>query len=331
MLFTPENNAKSEELKEFIPVSSNSYSRLAVYLSNAEKYYLGKVVDPDTLAYFSTVDNAPAGSAVFSGSALEDFNATKEAIHLAKTAVANIALHLGYDVMNAEISASGFKRIETESEKSLFKYQEDKLRETFKSTGFNTLDALLNYMHDNVEYFPHFYDSEYFTDTSRELVPDTRTFNNVYHINNSCLVFKRMLPFLKRAEELNLASDLGGFYTELKADLAKKEPGEKYLKALPYVQKYLVYMSVYYAMPEVGVNIADNAVYFAENAGTQNDGNTELNVSDDRVTLLAERAKSYAEAYMRQLKTLLKTSFETELKTSDFPIRDNTDKKTFWT
>jgi len=78
-----------------------------------------------------------------------------------------------------------------------------------KNQVFNQLDTILEYLEKHISHFPEFKKSKYYTISKNTFIPDTATFNEIYDINNSRLVFLKMKYFVKDVENIELLFRLG--------------------------------------------------------------------------------------------------------------------------
>lgn len=332
MLFKSELNTNAEQIKEFIPVSAAvDFDRVKPFIDDAERDYLVPAIGADIY------NKLIAGGFDSSGSGAVPVSVGDKAVALARRAVINIAFYLGFDSLNSAMGASGFYRTESETQRGLYKYQEENIKERFKSAGFNGIDTLLAHLEENVEFFPEFYESDEFTVISTSIVPDTKTFNKIFFINNSRLVYKRMAQYMQIVEDVKLPAAMGDdFYNEVREKLFSRSPDEKYKALLPYLQKIIVHRAVAIAIFELGVNITDREVFYLGLAGGFPDSSTKKNIGNENAAQIAERANETADSYLAKLKKMLLADAEAFANfkgegSNYLHNRDNANKKTYWT
>ena len=125
----------------------------------------------------------------------------KQALRFAQDALANLALWYDFDELNTRLTDQGHQRQETESFKSLYKYQEDSLRASYRNKGFNALDRLLFLFNKNGEHFPGWAEAPAKVALSARIVRSTQEVDEVVFINNSAIIFLRLQPILKKLEQ----------------------------------------------------------------------------------------------------------------------------------
>jgi len=332
MLFTKDKNAKMEEIRNYISVSSSSeFDTMAPHIQNAERDYLVPLIGNDLYQKLLNFCNEEVHDLTD-----ESVQKTNQLLSFVRSAVIHIAYWIGFDVINALITDSGFKRTESNTVKSLFKYQEHNLKHYLRTSGFNGLDTVLQFLELNLADFKEFEDAPAFSLMKTSFVPTTSIFDDIYFINNSRLTFLRMKQHLQLLEETEILPILGpDTYAYLKEELAKPEPDSKVYRILPYIRKPLVFLASAMLMEESGADLTDNGLYFTAVSAVHVNDTENKPSSPERITLLTDRNRQLGNSYLALLRTYLYAH------PSDWPDaprfagnalqRNNTDKKTFWT
>jgi hypothetical protein len=331
MLFSKPKNLKMEEIKTFISVSESSrFESVAPHILVAERDFLIPVIGQPMYDELQIVCNAlPAVN--------PSANEKKAAVllDLVQSSVIHLAYWIGFDMLNAHISDGGFRRTESASVKSLFKYQETNLKLMFRTNGFNRMDQVLEYLEANLSVFTAFSSSGAFTVIKASFIPTTAVFNEIVFINNSRLTFLRMKAFMKLIEDTEIAPILGTVaFAYIKAEMIKATPAAKVTALLPFIRKPMAFLSAACLIQESGADLTDNGLYFASTiAGFKNDSEFKPAPSD-RINILYPRYQSIGETYLNHLRAYLLVNADSW---TDVPVstgsalrRDNTNKKTFW-
>lgn len=136
MLLSKEKNPKMEEVRRFVPVTSSSdFDSLIPHLGIAERDYLIPVIGQATYDRLQTLYNRNSESytgditpdSTSGDTELESEDLEKLLLQV-QSAVIHLAYWIGFDLLNAHITDGGFKRIESDTVKGLFKYQEENLK-----------------------------------------------------------------------------------------------------------------------------------------------------------------------------------------------------------
>lgn len=331
MLFSKSKNPKMEEIRNFISVSSSAdFDKLKPHIQNAERDYLVPVIG---LPMYEELQEFYDAELENVGSGIQE--ETAKLLTLVQSAVIHIAYWIGFDLLNAYLSDGGFKRVEAGDVKGLYKYQEENLKNYFRTNGFNGLDVVLKYLEDNLADFGEFSASPAYTLFKSSFIPKTETFNRIVYINNSRLTFLRMKPHMQLIEDTEIATLLGPVaYAFVKAEILKESPADKVKALIPFIQKPVAFLASAMLMEESGADLMDNGLYFTSTGLTKDNMTIQQPASGDRIATLVMRNRSFGEIFLNQLRIYLVTNAadwsEVTPSTGKVLRRDNTDKKTFW-
>lgn len=326
MLFT-----NLQEIQKYISVgNATELAALKPHIENAETAYIRPLLGPDMFDELQEFyDEMPADQLT------EVQEAMKELLGKVQKSLIHLAYWMGFQVLNATITSGGFKRTESTTTKSLFKYQEDELKEYFKTAGFNAMDEVLEFIEINIVHFNEFKLSPNYTVLKKAFIPNTRTFNEIILINNSRLTFLRLKSYSTLVEDMDIFPVLGAsIFDEIKAEMVKDAPLEKVKNILIYIRKAVAYLSASKLMEESGADLTEKGLYFESTSATNNSDRNKQPSNMDQVVALSKRYRMLGEAYLDQLKSFL------AVHTAEWPAysgqtgnvlrRDNGGKKTFW-
>jgi hypothetical protein len=264
----------------------------------------------------------------------------REVLRLAQRAVLNVALWVNFDVLSVRISDQGFQRQESDSWHPAYKYQEDNLRQTFRNTGLNAIDQLLEYLEANIDLFPAFEQSPAYTVSKKAIVRNTAEVQEVYDINSSRLVFLRLRPIINQVEELTLQPAIGD--TLYDALLAYLDDGTTSISGTAYpstsfdtlrtlCRKVVVMAAVIQLLRTTG-SVTDRGAYFAETIASGGGNETDRTVTDTRLQLLLTDAQRAYDGYLGRLTRWAMSEFADVNGGNPHTVlhRDNDGGKAFW-
>lgn len=320
-----------EEIRELLPVSKNvELLKIKPALQLAEDNFirsvLGKNMFEELEEFYNDLPQGPL---------TEVQESMLKLLQLTQTAIIHLAYYSGFDFLNAHVDNSGFQRTESNTTKSLFKYQEDNLKEYFKNAGFNGLDSLLEYLEDNKQHFSEFTQSETYKKLKGNFISDTRTFNELYFIGDSRLTFMRLLPYMRIIEDLTIKTIIGPENYELiKSEMIKDAPETRVKAILPEIQKPIAFLAVAMLMEDSGADLTDKGLFFEGTMSNQNNNQIKQPADKDRITSLVRRARSLGESYIVLLKNYLIENGTAwggfTAPASGLHNRDNEGKRTFF-
>jgi hypothetical protein len=324
-LFTKEKNKEAEEIKQFLPVNVKfNFETFAPALALAEQNYiipiLGKVLFNKLVAYYEGVP---------------DDSEYEELVRLVQFSECRLAYWKNYNTLSVMITDSGASR-DTPPDKTLFRSELEALLSELKNDGFDQLDVVIKFLEDNIDVFPEFKKSEYSTLLTNTFIPDTTTFNKIYNITNSRLVFLKMKYFVRDVERIELVHNLG---SEFIKEILENADDDKYKPILGNIQTYIVLMSVAKGIAELHKSPTEKGLVF-ETESASAGSNVKVDVVRQREM---QQTKEYftqrAEQYMAMVINYLNKNSETfpafrafagkDAPTDSVINRNNDNKKTF--
>ena len=329
-----------DEVKTHLVVGAGTdFNRVKPHIGNAETAYirplLGSSLFGQLQDHYDNQNTPSTGSG--SGLVPEPVEGEAMAALLSKVqkSLIHLAYYMGFQVLNVTISDSGFKRTESTTSKGLYHYQEDELKNYFKTAGFNAMDEVLEYLEENIDHFDDFDMQPTWTIYKSAFIPNTRTFNTIIDISASRLTFLRLKSYAMLVEDLNVRPLLGdAIFDEIKTEMVKDEPAAKVLAILPNIQKAIAFLSSAMLMEESGADLTEKGLYFESTTATAASDRNKQPAKQEVITALARRNRMYGENYLEGLKSFLirnPTDWPSYSgQTGNVLRRNNTDKKAFW-
>lgn len=319
MIFSIEKWDEGKEIRPFVSVAQDTeFETFEAPLRAAWDAFLmplmGETLTDNLISFYQKADASAA---------------EKQFVYLSQRACAYLAMWYSFDELNTYISDGGMFRPDGDTRKTLYKYQQQALKDTWKNKGFNALDELLAYLESKPDDFTNFASCPGNTLFRSAIVRNTQDVDDYCFINRSRLVFLRLLPHFRTVERTIVAPRLGEIYSNLLAELGKATPDEKYIKLRNALVPVVVNYAASRLMRETG-SLTDRGLFFETLTQTE-DMVTTSPVSDDRMMMQATMAEGDAIAYWRLVEIVLKAEFEyTASSAGRVPKRNNNDKKAFW-
>lgn len=259
----------------------------------------------------------------------------QQLLFYAQSAVANLALWYNFTELNTRLTDQGHQRQETENFKSLFKYQENSLRDTYRNKGYNTLDALLELLDSKVDTYPLWKESTSYGLRKKSIVQSAKEVDRVVFINHSCILFLRFVPILDSIDQTTMRTLLGirlhdALHEAIEA--GTKKIGDSTVEELRIrVGRVMINLAAAELIRESGT-LTDRGLYFESlTAGKEGDETAAVPGNRDRVNQAATYEQK-AELQMRQLNNFI-SNYIPDL-FAGFPkdayTRDNDGKSSLW-
>lgn len=174
-------------LREYISVNGSvDIDNVKPYLRKAERNFLKPLIGSAQLLVFESAQT----DAII-----------KEAQALAQEAVANFGYYLYLPIGAVQVTDNGIHVTANENTKTASDKQFKELQRSFKKSGHEALDELLEVMEKSADKFSAWFSSGCYTVYKELLVNKTSILNKYYHIFNSRQTFVAMKPTLKVVED----------------------------------------------------------------------------------------------------------------------------------
>lgn len=335
MFFSKDNWNNGQEMNAVIPVSSAlSFEKVYSSLQAADELYLIPVFGPALMATFRSIYDKEDKS-----------GDEKQLLQVLQVAEANLAYYTNFDALQLRITDQGFQRQQTENFGSPYKYQEDRLRQTFKNRGFNAIDRILDLLDAKFAELEGYTEMPVHATTRTDIVQRTAEVNRVHFINSSRLVFLRLVPILTAISYNELRPLLGWqLYTKMQKALedgtataevpaasASGDPVRTYEELRQQCIPFVVKKAVAQLLRETG-SITDRGLYFIGQAAGNSDNQTVTPATRREAHDAAAIAEAEAQRHADTLLAFIEWKWPEYFcgHQSDVFKRDNNDKKTFW-
>ena len=148
----------------------------------------------------------------------------KNCILFARKALANLMLWSHFDEMNVRVTDQGFQRQESDTFKTLYKYQSDALRQNYKNTGFNALETTIIRLESLIGDLDIWKSSPCHTKRKKRIVQTMEEVNRVFDIHSSFIIFLALEKDIEMIERTRVPSILGhSLYEKLMENIESGE------------------------------------------------------------------------------------------------------------
>ncbi len=319
------------EVRAVLPVGAgNDFLRLRPHMLGAETGFilpiLGRNMHEELQEFCDEMPPEPLTAVQLS---------MRELLEKVRYAIVHLGYFLGFDFLNVSVSDMGFQRLESERSKPLYKYQEDNLRDYYRTAGFNALDEILLFMEEREEHFAEWKLSPQWTVFRQMLIPTAREFDRMVHIGGSRLTFLRLRPHMSHVETTRILPLLGReIYAEIKTSLLLAEPAAKVVAILEPIRQAVAFLSSALLMEESGADLSERGLYFYSTMQNFFDNRKSGPADAERIALLVARNRQIGKNFLLQVRQILLDN-PLDWPGAAVPLegqfrRDNTGKKTFW-
>jgi len=316
----------TQQIKEVVPVNGTaSFKIFKPYVDAAEDQYIIPLLG---LELYTELNNLAADTGT---------PEQKTLLKKVRYCLVHLMLFKGFDMLNVSFDDAGFERVA--KDRGLYRYQEENLKDVFKSEGFNAMDTILEYLQANLTTFEKFKTSDFYLELKGSFFPTTMVFNKIYVIGNSRLVFLQIERFFDQVIDFQIVPVLGcTLFDKVVAEMKKESDPDANLMALvPHIRKPLAYLAVAEGLDEIGLQVTEKGLFFETQVSTMNSHVQTTLATAEQTAVLKEKAELNGKRYKEMLLDYLKTNADTypdftqtDLTNTNPLRRDNADKKTVW-
>ena len=279
----------TETLREYLSVNGSvDFENIKSYLNQAERKLLKPLIGTAQLAIFDAAVTDPI---------------IEEAQKLAQEAVANFGYYL-YLPMNAvQISDNGIHVVDNENTKTATDKQFKELQRSFKTTGHEALDELLEHMEISPDKFPTWFESSAYTVYKDLLVNKTSVFNKWFYIFNSRQTFVALKPNIQIVEDRFIKAPIG---LELLTALKTSQTNANRKEVKELLQKSIVAFTVMLTVDNGMFKLDAQGIHMRFDALPYESTVTNINVKvNDFLTRTKANKKVEGEEYLKAARKII--------------------------
>lgn len=329
MLFSAEKWAEAEEIQPYIQASSAlSFEKCASAFAHVEEKYIIPVIGEDVFAQVQEIYD-------------DEEEPTPEHLRLLQLlqgAEANLALAEHLDEFQIRLTDQGLQRQETEKFKQAYRYQEKNMQHLYLNRGLNNLDRAIAYLDSHAKTFASWPSTTFCVERKKLLVRSASEIDRLHFINNSSIIYMRLMPSIREISETQLPLIIG---RELYAEFMKAltDGSESIIDASEIdtetfrveCSKYIIYAALARLIRETG-SITDRGLYFDSQKAVSFNPEDSTPGTRSQIGQQAAALQNSSDAYARALQSLVELHFPQYFGGHDCDVfkRDNRHKRTFF-
>lgn len=218
-------------IQDYISINGSvEFDNVKSYIIKAERKFLKPLIGKNQIAAFLTEEAKETPDSV-----------VMEGLELAREAVANFGYYLYLPIGAVQVSDSGIHVASGDKVRSASDKQFKELQRSFKKSGHEALDELLEMMEDSPDKFEPWVSSSYFSIYKELIVNKTSIFNRDFHIFNSRQTFMALRPNIKVVEDQFIENAIG---VELLAALKTDPTVTERKQVKRYLQQSIVAFTI---------------------------------------------------------------------------------------
>lgn len=206
--------------------------------------------------------------------------------------IAQLTMYEYAAIGNVQFSEAGIVRMETESMKSAYKYQENAYREWMLNAGHEALEELQLFLMSNSGDYADWTGDDAYARSYELMINTARTFRAYYSKKVSRYVYEVLRPIIEEVEIFAIEPSIGeGQYNRLKAGILADDLTSDELILLQKLQRAICHFAVEEAMQRNFVQFDGDKVVRIEGTGDQ--ASTDRMAASGREMTFAKRYHQY--------------------------------------
>lgn len=219
--------------------------------------------------------------------------------HIRKT-MAPFCLWIYYDISAVRLSEGGNKRVETETFKSPYKYNDKAWKESMRDRAYVNLESMMIFLDGSGTTFTNF-TTTYKENNRQYFINTAADFRIAYGHTISRFTFEHIKTVMADMEEFAIKSSIGeDYFNELKTQITADTLNADNLVIMPLLRKAIAYFTIEEAKRKFLVTIEGPRVFIRE-ALTSDSNLRELTPEMDRISATQYAERAFSNAYMTRL------------------------------
>jgi hypothetical protein len=223
-----------------------------------------------------------------------------------------------------QTSSAGIHRIETETERSLYKYQYIELEKSAKADGYQALETMLMFLEKTADKYPEWAYSKEVKDLRESLLPESGLFNFFVPISNSSVLFWHLKNYIVKEQKEYISKRLGE--NLLNRLISQDEAETKDL--LYYSRKVLALRSLQKAFPYLNISYGEGGFFMPITTAAEQNLEAKGAPLDNRLELMMMRINDELRIAINELASEVKKL--TSAANQEQPILNKKDSTTFF-
>jgi hypothetical protein len=263
--------------------------------------YLGTALFTQLTNYKSSLDNSSSGSSSSSSSGSSSTEKLNQLLYNTQRAVANFAFMDYIPEGQLNISEKGI-RIATNTEmKTAFQWQIDQLHDKYKKTGYAAIENMIVHLMENLDTYANWKGTDQHADMAGMFIWSSKDFNKYFNIDDNRVVFRELLPPIKKAQDFYISQAIGqDYYDLLKTSILNNEISAADRIIINMIKPALAHLSIHIAYTEYGSVLTDLMVEYNRAMSNLRDRNNTLGQQTDS-------AERWGMKYLQKLTDYLDT------------------------
>ncbi|MEL7122785.1 MAG: DUF6712 family protein [Bacteroidota bacterium] len=220
--------------------------------------------------------------------------------------LAMLSLYEYSKIGNIMMGEGGMFRMESDSMKTPYKYQENQYREVHLFQGYEALERLQKFLDKNADTYPLYTGSDAYATRKALLINYATEFRKYYSFSINRYTFEQILSVIEDVQYFAILPTLG---QEQFAKLLEGNLNAKEKELLELCRKAIVHFTIQESLVRMWVRLEGNRIVQNESSGDQA-YQTKLNASLEATGLLATKEQLKADRYIYSITEFLQNNLD---------------------
>ncbi len=300
----------SDELRTFLPLNKTfDPSGILPFVTEAE---VGTIIPAISQAQYDDLNGA------YNNEPYTLSPAQTKLLAKVQAALTCFAFNLWLPFGQVQIDNSGIRIANTDTMKTAFQWQTDKLDQSSLQSGFSALEQLLVFMEANKSDYSLWAGSSSYTVYKSLFITTAIQFDTLFSINQSRLVFISLMPAMKKVEDFFIRAVLDpATFASIKSDITSGTVGADNQALLNYIQPAVAHLAIAKGLTDKSITLNDRGVLTFRDVGRITTKAYEPAASDI-LDAIQRQANEDGRAYLKILTDYLNANASSSKYTSYF-------------
>jgi hypothetical protein len=238
-----------------------------------------------------------------------------DALTYLRSVVAKLGLYEYAKIGGVQFTENGMHRMETETYKSAYKYQENQYKDWMLNNGYTALELFLEFLEDNEDDYPLWKNNTTVYNKNKSLFINTAAdFRTYYSKSISRYTFEMLRSLIEDIEIFAILPMMGqDQFDDLKDGVLNKDLSEEEDKLIPLIGKVVAHFTIEEAFKRHWIQIDGNKIVQVELLDSQSYEKQGV-PTREKLSLAIRHADEYANRHTSILKKFLTDNID------DYPL-----------
>lgn len=225
----------------------------------------------------------------------------KPLLRAVQAAVAPLAYWLDLPFINTRITENGLRKLATDTQQPVFKWDYEKIREALEDSGMEALENLICFLETHMDQFPQWETSDAYRSYTRFFIRSGAAFSAVYPLVNPRLCFLSLASIMSMVEDMYINKTIGPAFADYLKGI--RAPSNEEVTAIGLIKKAAANLTIYHAAARMSVRLTKDgfSIPLSDSSVGQNNQSADTGVLER----LRSEVQHIGHSYLKQVSAYL--------------------------